>query len=92
MRRRLPLLASLLLVLTCVMAVGVVCACSSDQSIQSVQRIVHADGSSASMYAPLQLWGLAWLTLVAMVVAPVLADRASARGRASPQVLQRFLF
>jgi hypothetical protein len=90
LRRRVPLLACLLLVLSCLMAVGIVCTCSSDQSFQGLQRIVQID--STALPAVVEIWGVVALISIALVVAPGLANEVAQRGRASPQLLQRFLF
>jgi hypothetical protein len=92
LRRRLPLLASLLLVLTCLMAVGVVCTCSSDQSLQTIQRIVQGASSSAALPARVVVSNIVVFGLGMLLVGFVLMPDVAGRGRASPQVLQRFLF
>jgi hypothetical protein len=90
LRRRLPLFACLLLALTCLMAAGIVCTCSSDQSLQSIQRIVSTIG--AALPAVIEVWGFLALIVVASFVGPLLTSEAPKRGRASPEYLQRFLF
>ena len=87
LRRRVPLLASLLLVLTCLMAVGVVCTCSSDHSLQAIERTIHSVASTLPTVSVVwcEVAMLIALTSIAFTPEP---DR---RGRASPRVLQRFL-
>jgi len=88
-RRRVPLVAGLLLVLACLMAVGVVCTCSSDHSLQSIQHVIKAGSAAAAMvvvFVPSFAVFVSGLVLTLVLVMP------EARGRASPQVLQRFLF
>jgi hypothetical protein len=91
-RRRLRFVACLLLALTCLMAVGVVCACSSDQSLQTVQRLVQTASASAALPAVIGAWSVFTLTLTALFIRPMLTTEPDKRGRASPQTLQRFLF
>jgi hypothetical protein len=88
LRGRLPLVASLLLVLTCLMAVGVVCTCSSDHSLQAIERVVQS--AATALPAVVVVWFVAAVTLALVGVS--LAPEPEQRGRASPQVLQRFLF
>ncbi len=90
LRRRFPLFVCLLLALTCLMAVGIVCTCSADQSLQSIQRIISTSG--AALPAVIEVWGFLVLSFVALFVGPLLASEAPKRGRASPEFLQRFLF
>ncbi len=90
LRRRLPLFVCLLLTLTCLMAVGIVCTCSSDQSLQSIKRIISTTG--AALPAVIEVWGFLALSLVALFVGPLLTSDAPKRERASPEFLQRFLF
>jgi len=88
-RRRVPLIAGLLLILACLMAVGVVCSCSSDQSLQSIQQVMKS-GISAAATVLVVVWSTA-LLLARLSLALVLV-RPEGRGRASPPLLQRFLF
>jgi hypothetical protein len=90
LRRRLPLFACLLLALTCLMAVGVVCTCSSDQSFQTIQRFVQS--TSAALPAVVEVWSVLTLTLAALFVGWLVTTEPERRGRASSQFLQRFLF
>jgi type IV secretory pathway VirB2 component (pilin) len=89
LRRRVLLLACLLLALTCLMAVGVVCTCSSDHSLQTVQQIVQSAGSSIA--AVIAVWSVG-LLMMSVLVGWLLVNETDARGRASPELLQRFLF
>jgi hypothetical protein len=88
LRRRLLSIASLFLVLSCLMAVGVVCTCSSDHSLQALERVIQS--TAHALPALVVVWFASSvsgaLALVSFAVEP------ERRGRASPQVLQRFLF
>jgi hypothetical protein len=87
-RGRLSLLVSLLLVLTALMAVGVVCACSSDHSLQAIEKVVQS--AAAAIPTVAVVWCVA-LALVAWCSVALLVVEPDGRGRASPRVLQRFL-
>ena len=88
LRRRLPLIASILLVLVCLLAVGAACACTSDHPGQAIERVLAS--VPAALPAPVELWSLLIVALAAPSV--LLRRRTLAFGRASPSVLQRFLF
>ena len=91
-RRQFRLVACVLLALTCLMAVGIVCTCSADQSLQTIQRVVQSAHSSAALPAAVEVWSVVAMTLVVLLVGSVIVGEPGGRGRASPQVLQRFLF
>ena len=89
LRRWVPLLACVLLTLTSLMAIGVVCTCSSDHSLQSIQKVV--EGGVGGMVAVIEVWSV-WLLAVSVLLVWLLVGKTEARGRASPERLQRFLF
>jgi hypothetical protein len=89
LRRRVSWLVCLLLALTCLMAVGVVCTCSSDHSLQSVQQTVQSAGTWIA--AVIEVWSVG-LLVMSIALGWLLVNKADARGRASPELLQRFLF
>ena len=87
LRGRLPLIVFVLLLLLVVMLVGFACACLTDHPMQSIERALSG---LASMPAVLEIW-----TFVAamLVMATFVVQRQRvASGRASPALLQRFLF
>lgn len=89
LRRRLPLLVCVLLLLTCVAAVGVTCAvCVTAHPAQASTQTA----ASFPTAAPPPVYG--WTLLLVLALAPlvVVPARAAARGRASPALLQRFRF
>jgi hypothetical protein len=82
-----PLVVFLLLALVCLGMLGFACACLSDQPAAALERAVQAPALAPALVA---LWPALLLGVLAaglLVFTPV-----AARGRASPQVLQRFLF
>jgi hypothetical protein len=82
-----PLVVYLLLVVLLVMLVGFACACFVDQPMQAVERALTALSNPAPLVE-------VWSPLIALLLALPLVSVAHARavGRASPAVLQRFLF
>lgn len=86
LRGRTPLVVVTLLAVVCLGMVGFACACMSDQPAVVLERTVQAPALAPSMVEvwPALLFGaLSGLLLYTAVVG---------RGRASPAVLQRFLF
>ena len=84
-RGRMPLMAFVLLAVICLALIGFACACLDDQFAQALDRVAQSVPP-----AVIVLWsGLATGALfpLALIVFTV-----SARGRASPASLQRFLF
>jgi hypothetical protein len=80
-----PLLAFILLALLCLALIGFACACLDDQFAQAFDRIVQS-----APVAVIELWppfAVATLALLSLVVFSVPAS-----DRASPALLQRFLF
>ena len=87
-RRRLPLVVFLLLFLLCVGVLALACACLTDHPLQVLEQAFSALAGlpAVLMTAPLLVLSLLGLGTV-LAVSPLLP-----RGRASPAVLQRFLF
>lgn len=85
LRRRLPLVVFLLLVLLLVMLVGLACACVSDHPLQALERAL---AGIAAQPALLFVWALLAVSAILVVQSP---RRHAAVGRASPALLQRFL-
>jgi hypothetical protein len=87
LRRRLPLIVFVLLLLLVAMLVGFACACLTDHPMQAIDRAL---AGVASMPAVLVIWTF----VAAMALVATLANRPQpyAPGRASPALLQRFLF
>lgn len=86
-RERLPLVVVIFLVLIVVMLVGFACACLTDHPMQAIEKALSAILVAAAPMA-------AWPVLAVGLVGAALTARLSgaARNRASPAVLQRFLF
>ena len=87
MRKRLPLIVFIFLVLIVVMLVGVACACLTDHPMQGVEKAV---GAISAAPAIMEVWPAMMVGLFAAALLLLLP--LAARGRASPAVLQRFLF
>ena len=89
LRRRLPLLVCVVLVFVCVAAIGTTCAvCVSAHPGQALEQTL----TSFPVAAPPLAAGWAFVFVLAMAPVLVLGGRVDSRGRASPAVLQRFLF
>jgi hypothetical protein len=88
LRRRLPLLAAILLAIFCLGTVSLACSCATDQPGQAVKQAIQ---SIASAPAVMELWVF---FVVVIVLMPLQAARRrhDGRERASPATLQRFLF
>ena len=87
LRGRMPLIAFILLAVVCVAILGFACACLSDQPTQALERAV----STGSALPPLiEVWSLVFVAFVG--IAQLLVAERRAPSRASPVVLQRFLF
>jgi hypothetical protein len=84
LRGRMPLWAFILLAILCLALLGLACACVDDQFAQAFERALQAPITATHALADLALAILASLALVPLVI------RASER--ASPAMLQRFLF
>jgi hypothetical protein len=87
LRKRMPLIAFILLVILLLMLVGIACACLTDHPMQTAERMISA---ISAMPAIVEVWTYAFAALLAVVF--VVPERHRAIGRASPADLQRFLF
>lgn len=86
-RERMPLVAFILLLLICLLLLGFVCACFTDQPMQALERAL---AGVAALPALVEVWSL--MALAALGSAFLVRDAARARARApSPELLQRFL-
>jgi len=82
-----PLLVFILLAVVCLALLGFACACLTDQPAQAVDRAT----SLGSALPPLiEMWSLVFVTLMGASFLVAVRERASSR--ASPALLQRFLF
>ena len=84
LRGRMPLWAFVLLAVLCLALIGVACACLDDQFAQAFERALQAP------IAVMEAWPAFPLAVLAPFFLLTLAIRASER--ASPAMLQRFLF
>jgi hypothetical protein len=87
LRERLPLIVFILLFVLLLMVAGIACACATDHPMQAVERAL---ATIAAAPAVVVLWTYVVAALALVAVAYPRRDRAM--GRASPQLLQRFLF
>ena len=90
LRRWLPVIATSLLLLTPVMAVGAVCVCASDHQYQGIERVLTT--IPAVTPAVIEVWGAFIAAIFAFVSAQAVFGGVTRRERASPVVLQRFVF
>ena len=82
-----PLIAFVLLAVICLALFGFACACLSDQPVQAIER---ATSLGAALSPLVEVWAL---LIASLLMAPlVLAAGDRGRSRASPALLQRFLF
>lgn len=82
-----PLVAFILLAVVCLALLGFACACLSDQPTQAVDRAL----STGDALPPLiEMWSVVGAALVGVGLLLVFDRRG--RSRASPALLQRFLF
>ena len=87
LRKRLPLVVFILLAVMLVMLLGIACACLSNHPMQAADRVA---GPLVALPTLTAMWALLVLVLAA---APLLLDRrVPPTGRASPALLQRFLY
>ena len=86
LRARMPLVVFLLLALVCLALVGFACACLTDQPALAIERALHG---LALTPAVLAVWSVA---LVALAASRFTLGMVLPRGRASPALLQRFIF
>lgn len=80
-----PFLAFVLLAVICLALIGFVCACLNDQFAQALDRIAQS-----APVAVIELWPALVLGMLASLSLVVFSVPAS--DRASPALLQRFLF
>ena len=80
-----PFLAFVLLAVICLALVGFACACFDDQFVQALDRVAQSVPA-----AVIVLWSA--LAMGALLSLPLIAFHVPAFGRASPALLQRFLF
>ena len=82
-----PLIAFILLAVICLAVIGFACACLSDQPTQAIERAT----SLGSALPPLiEVWSVGFVAFVGVGLLFVFDRRAGSR--ASPALLQRFLF
>lgn len=82
-----PLIAFVLLAVVCLALLGFACACLGDQPAQAIERAL----SVGSAFPPLvEVWALLIGSLLLAPLVLVVGERG--RSRASPALLQRFLF
>ncbi len=87
MRQRLPLIVFIFLVLIIVMLVGIACACLTNHPMQAVEKAISAIPTTPPV---MEAWPV--MVLGFFAAALVVALPLAARERASPVLLQRFLF
>jgi hypothetical protein len=82
-----PLVLFILLALVCLALLSFACACLSDQPAQALERWTSLGAAIPPVLA-------VWSALIASLTAApfLLVARERARSRASPALLQRFLF
>jgi hypothetical protein len=82
-----PLVVFILLAVVCLALLGFACACLSDQPAQAVDR---ATSLGSALPALIEVWSLVFVALMGASFLVAVRERASSR--ASPALLQRFLF
>ena len=82
-----PLIAFILLLVLLLMMIGVACACATDHPMKTVDQELSAASSTPAV---LEIWTYSFAAILLVTIA--VPTRRRALGRASPQVLQRFLF
>lgn len=87
LRGRMPLVVFVLLAIVCLGMLGFACACLSDQPAAAVERAVQAPAVAPAL---IELWPA--LLFGGFAAGLLVLTPRPARGRASPAVLQRFLF
>jgi hypothetical protein len=86
LRARMPLVVFLLLALLCLALIGFACACLSDQPALAIERALQAPALAPAVIA-------AWTAMLVVLAGAGLAGVVPVpRERASPALLQRFLF
>ena len=84
-----PLVVFILLALVLLAILGFACACLTDQPIQALDRVIAALGH---VPAVTEVWSLFAPASSALAASVMLLLAARPAGRASPALLQRFLF
>jgi hypothetical protein len=84
LRGRVPLLVFILLAVLCLALIGLACACLDDQFAQAFDRALQTPIALIEVWAAMAVVTLASISLIVLSV--------PASGRASPALLQRFLF
>jgi hypothetical protein len=87
LRGPMPLVVSVLLALVCFGLLGFACACLSDQPAAALERAVQALALAPPV---IELWPA--LLFGGFAAALLVYSAVPARSRASPALLQRFLF
>lgn len=85
-RRRLPLVVFVLLLVLVVLMVGFACACFGDRSLNVVERTL---GAAAAGPALVEMW--AALVAIVLIWSAPCARAVAPTGRGSPALLQCFL-
>jgi hypothetical protein len=87
LRGRMPLVVFILLAVVCLAILGFACACLTDQPVQAIDRALSLGSALPPLFE-------AWSALAAVLIGGslVLTLRGGASSRASPALLQRFLF
>lgn len=86
LRRRMPLVVFLLLALVCLALIGFACACLTDQPAVAIERALQGPALAPGVIA---VWSV---LLVVLLASSATGAVTLPRGRASPALLQRFLF
>lgn len=87
-RRRMPLVAFVLLLVLALLVLGFACACITDHPAVAIERALTA---AANLPALIEVWSLLVLAL-ALSATTVLVHTRATLVRGSPAELQRFLF
>jgi hypothetical protein len=82
-----PLIAFIMLAVVCLAIFGFACACITDQPAQALERAISVGGD---LPAVIEVWSPLVVALMGAWFS--IAARERATSRASPAVLQRFLF
>ena len=82
-----PLVVFILLALVCLGTLGFACACLSDRQAVAFERAVQAPALAPGV---VEVWPA--MLLGALTAGLLVFGTVAARGRASPEQLQRFLF
>lgn len=86
MRKRLPPVVFILLLIFLLLMLGIACVCISDHPVQPIERALGAITAAPPV---MEIWTL---MVVLMFVSAVLIRPRTVASRASPATLQRFLF